>query len=70
METKEKKEWGGKRANAGNKSKTYDGNPKKHTSFWCRSDIAKTLEKIDNKAYFIEIALLEKFERDNIELQK
>jgi len=37
-------------------------------SCWLRSDISKTLKSIENYISYIEQALLEKFERDGIEL--
>jgi len=66
---KKKGNWGGSRKGAGRKSKTYDGKPKKMGGFWLRSDIYETLQKIEDKPYFVEMALLEKFERDGIKLE-
>jgi len=39
---------------------------RKKYSFWIRPDILQTLETINDKTSFIENALLEKFERDQI----
>ena len=37
---------------------------------WMRPDILKTLEAIEDETAFLESALLEKFERDGVELTK
>lgn len=42
--------------------------PRELNRFWLRSDISKTLRTIEGERDFIEMALLEKFERDGIEL--
>jgi len=53
-----------------NKNPSYYKGPREE--FYCRlrSDISKTLKTIENKVDYVEMALLEKFERDGIELVK
>ena len=48
----------------------YERSKKKQFSCKIRSDILKTLQTIQGKASYIERALLEKFERDGIILEK
>ena len=49
-------------------SVTFYEIPRELYSCWIRSDISKTLQTIKDERDFIEVALLEKFERDGIEL--
>ena len=44
--------------------------PREEFSCQLRSDVLKTLKTIENEEYFVEIALLEKFDRDQIKLVK
>ena len=50
---------------AGNNIKTYET---EKFSCWLRSDISETLKTIEDETCFVERALLEKFERDGIEM--
>ena len=63
----QKNKRGGARKGAGRKPASSDGKPKpKSRGFRLRSDILERLIKMDNATYYVETALLEKFERDGI----
>ena len=49
-------------------SKTYVEIPLERLSCFIRADILETLKTVEDKSYFVEMALLEKFERNGIEL--
>ena len=51
-------------------SNTFIGTMRKNYSCLLRSDILETLKTIEDEINFVEIALLEKFERDGIKLVK
>jgi len=65
----EKKKRGGKRDGAGRPAGRSDGTKKVSQGWKFSQDILRTLKEMDNATLFIETAILEKLERENIPLK-